>query len=190
MAESDDTIEPRQRTERADNRNNVLKASEIFRDYGDEIYAMIRMGLRDENEADDVFQDLFLSITYRPVPPYVEDIKAYLYRAVMHDIVDNARRAKSRQNRTQQHADLHRYNSRNDPKDPADILMQAEELERMFDVIEQQLPPSEADAVRYQYGLECDASEAADAMGVKRRTFSRYVCMGLKKVRDLLQQQG
>lgn len=188
MCESNRTSEKRQGSERADNYDNILRASEIFRDYGDEIYAMIRMGLRDENEADDVFQDLFLSITYRPVPSHITDIKAYLYRAVMHDIVDNARRSKSRQNRTQQYAEQHRYSD--DRKDPVDVLMQAEELEKMFDVIERELPPSEADAVMYQYGFERDTTEAAGEMGIKKRSFSRYVCMGLKKIRDRLQQQG
>lgn len=189
MCESNRSSERCQSSEPADSRNNILLASEIFRDYGDEIYAMIRMGLRDANAADDIFQDLFLSITYRPVPSHIKDIKAYLYRAVMHDIVDNARRAKSHKNRVQQYADQHRYRM-SGQKDPADVLMQAEELERMFDAIEQRLPPSEADAVMHQYGLEHDTTEAADEMGIKKRSFSRYVCMGLKKIRSAMRQQG
>jgi RNA polymerase sigma factor (sigma-70 family) len=188
MCESNRSSESRQ-SEPADSHNNLLQASEIFRDYGDEIYAMIRMGLRNENEADDIFQDLFLSITYRPVPSHIKDIKAYLYRAVMHDIVDHARRTKSHKNRIQQYANQRRYRM-SSQQDPADMLMQAEELDRMFDAIEQRLPPSEAGAVVHQYGLEHDTTEAADEMGIKKRSFARYVCMGLKKIRNVMREQG
>ena len=70
---------------------NVLTASEIFAEYGNFIRTVINYHVKNEHQADDLFQDFFLSLVYRPIPDSVDNIKSYLYRAICNDIVDNQR---------------------------------------------------------------------------------------------------
>ena len=83
--------------------SNVERAAEIFSEYGDFIFAIIRYQVSNNALAYDVFQDFFLSLVSRPIPAGVENIKSYLYRAITNDIIDAARRAERQQIR------LHKY---------------------------------------------------------------------------------
>ncbi len=71
-----------------DTRRRVEKAGEIFDRYGGNIRAMTSLSVKDKARADDIFQDIFVSVVKNPIPPKVEDIRAYLCRAVANDVVD------------------------------------------------------------------------------------------------------
>ncbi len=70
-----------------DTHRRVEKAMEVFDKHGDEIRAMIEFNVKDEFKAEDIFQDLFVSVVGKPIPPGVENVRAYLYRAVTNDVV-------------------------------------------------------------------------------------------------------
>ena len=53
---------------------------------------MISLNVREQSAADDIFQDLFLSIVRTPVPQDIDRIPAYLYRIVANDVIDETRR--------------------------------------------------------------------------------------------------
>jgi len=162
----------------------VRRAAEIFEQYGDLIRSMILFNVNDELEADDIFQDFFLSLVRKPVPPTVKDIKGYLYRAILNDVLDSARRVKSYKVR------LHRYaeyvKDVQVQQGPEGVLARAEQVQRVLRLVEEHLPPHQAQAVSHRYCDGRSMHEAAKKMTVTERTVSRYICMGLKKIRCLL----
>ncbi|MHC4792547.1 MAG: RNA polymerase sigma factor, partial [Planctomycetota bacterium] len=66
--------------------SNVNHAAKIFSEYGDFIRGVIRYQVGNDAQADDLFQDFFLSLVSRPVPADIQNIKKYLYRAITNDI--------------------------------------------------------------------------------------------------------
>jgi RNA polymerase sigma factor (sigma-70 family) len=170
----------------ADVQKRVGLAAEVFDKYGDEIRSIILFNVRDEARADDIFQDFFLSIVNKPIPPDIQDIRGYLYKAITNDIVDAARKIKSHRDRIQRYADRHRYDI--EQKGPQSTVMAAEEVGKMFDLIESRLPRCEAEAFSQRYEYDRDTDAAAKKMGIKKRSFARYLCVGLKKVREILRE--
>ena len=71
---------------------NVRIAAKIFAEYGDFIYNVILSKLKNKTEVDDLYQDFFLALVSKPVPPGIQNIKSYLYKAISNDIVDAYRR--------------------------------------------------------------------------------------------------
>lgn len=57
---------------------------------------------------------------------------------------------------------------------------------RIFELIEKQLPPTESQAVRFQYRDGLDAIETAEKMSVRRATIRGYVSEGPSRIRRLL----
>ncbi|MCK4784369.1 MAG: RNA polymerase sigma factor [Desulfobacteraceae bacterium] len=170
----------------AEIQTKVKLATEIFAEHGDEILAIIRFNVNDKSRADDIFQDFFLSIVYQPLPEGIQNVKGYLYRAAINDVIDAARRTKSYQARIHRYAEYRKYSIIHE--DPENIVLQAEERQKMIQLIERQLPPREAEAVLQRYGHDCDIGNAAKRMRVTKRTFSRYLCIGLKKIRQILRE--
>ncbi len=76
-------------------RNNLDLASKVFAEHSDFIRAVIRSQVKNEAQADDIFQDFFLSLVYNPVPKGVKNMKSYLYRAIINDVVDAFRRVET-----------------------------------------------------------------------------------------------
>lgn len=168
----------------AEIQTKVKLATEIFAEHGNEILAIIRFNVNDKSRADDIFQDFFLSIVYQPVPKGIKNVKGYLYRGAINDVIDAARRTKSYRARIHRYAEYRKYSIIHE--DPQNIVIQAEERQKMIQLIERQLPPREAEAVIKRYGRDISISDAAREMHVNKRTFSRYLCLGLKKIRQFL----
>ena len=162
--------------------SNVSCAAEIFSKYGDFIRAVIRYQVGNDAQADDLFQDFFLSLVSRPIPAGIQNIKSYLYRAITNDIVDAARRVQKYQTR------IHKYakcldNSIN-KSSPENALIKKEEINKMFKLIEGRLPHSEAQAITSRFRNNFSIKEVAKKMHVNNRTVSRYISAGLSKVRQ------
>lgn len=158
-------------------------AAKVFGQYGDFIYAVIRCKVRNEAQADDLFQDLFLSIVSRP-PPSLQNIKGYLYRAITHDIVDAVRRIERYESNIRKYGDQLNYSINKNGFE--DALLEREELDRLFALIRERLPESESEAITLRYRDSHSIKEVAKKMGVEKRTVSSYISVGLKKIRQLL----
>jgi len=164
--------------------SNVERAAEIFSEYGDFILAIIRYQVSDDAQADDLFQNFFLSLISRPIPPGIQNVKSYLYRAITNDIVDSARRVERYQSLMHKYAKSFDYSINKSA--PENALIEKEETNKMFKLIEGWLPYSEAVAVTLRYRDDCNIKEIAKKMHVKRRSVSRYISGGLNKVRQFL----
>jgi len=163
---------------------NVLTASEIFVEYGNFIRTVIRYHVNNEHQVDDLFQDFFLSLVYRPIPDRVDNIKSYIYRAVTNDIIDSIRRVE----KYQKHTCKYRSQSKKsiNKNSPADALIGEEQLDKLLELIKGRLTASESKAITLRYGENHSVSDIAEKMGVKSRSVSRYISVGLKKIRQFL----
>ena len=159
-------------------------AAKIIDDYGDFIKKVIRSQIQDEDQADDLFQNFFLSLISNPLPRDIQNIESYLYRAIIHDIADATRLTKKYQNCLYEYAE--HYNHPRSQKTPEKVVMELEEANRVFEIVEKHLPRTESRAVRFQYRDGLDAKEIAEKMNVKNKTIRGYVYEGLSRIRRLL----
>lgn len=168
-------------------KEGVNKAAEIFSQYGDFIYSVIRFQARSDTSINDLYQDFFLSVAFNPPPPDVRNIKSYLYRAITNDIIDGVRRLDNYHTYVRRYADGFEYIQARDK--PESIAIDVEETGRMFELIRSRLPRCEARAITLRYGHGHDIDEVARQMNVNARTVSRYISVGLTKIRRFLKVQ-
>lgn len=168
---------------------NVALAAEVFSKYGDFIRAVIRYKVKNEAWAGDLFQDFFLSLVSKPIPAGVQNVRSYLYRAIINDIADGTRRVEKYKTRMNKYAECLNYSINKSA--PENALMEKEETDKMFKLIEGWLRRSEAQAVSLRYKNNYDIKEVARKMHVDDRTVSRYISTGLSKIRQsLIVKQG
>ena len=165
---------------------NRERAAEIFEEYGDFIKTIIGYRVPNKADADDVFQDFFLLLLAKPVPPETSNIKAYLYRMIANHVTDGRRTtaAYARQMRT--YAEW--FGEPVAQRRPEAALTDAEELNKMFKLIKDQLTPVEAKATLLRLRHDYDIPEVARRMGVDKKTVTRYISIGLAKLRWFLRR--
>ena len=166
----------------SDTQSNTNLAEKIFEEHGDFIYSIIRFNVNNKVEAEDIFQDFFLSLISKPIPEEVQNLRGFLYRVVSDNVKDALRRTNCYQTRIRRYAERHRRIIENCPED---VVIDVEETEKMFELIQRSLPPNEARAIKLRYRNNDDIVEVAEKMGIKPRSVSRYVSAGLKKVRQV-----
>jgi RNA polymerase sigma factor (sigma-70 family) len=170
-----------------------LTAVEVYAKHADFIRKVIRSHVKDQNQADDIFQDLFLRLVENPIGPEVEHVQRYLYRVTINEIVSNSRRRKKFAmgvNGYAQNSDI--INRQSCPEDP---LIDAEESAKTFQFIREQCSQKiifkrEARAIKLYYGKGRRIKEIAGTMGIKCNSASRYVSMGIAKVRKAVTTVG
>lgn len=171
---------------KSDTPTNVDYAAEVYEKNGDFIRSAIRFHVKNEAEAEDLFQDLFLFLISKPILQEVQNVKGFLYRL----ICDRTKDASKRIDRYQ--AMLRRYAKRNVrviQDSPENVLMNTEETKKMLELIEERLAPPQALAVTSRYKDDCGTAEIAKRMGVKPTSVSSYVSVGLRKVRNALRKK-
>ncbi len=164
--------------------SNVERAAEIFSEYGDFILAIIRYQVSYDALAYDVFQDFFLSLAAKPIPEGIQNIKSYLYKAITNDIIDAVRRVEKHQAMIHKYAECLDYSI--NKSSPENALIEIEETNKMFKLIEGSLPHSEAQAINLRYRYNYNIKDVAKKMKVNNRTVSRYISVGLSKLRQFL----
>jgi RNA polymerase sigma factor (sigma-70 family) len=161
----------------------VKRAEDIFKTYGHEIRAMISLNVTEQAMADDIFQNLFLAVVLKPIPPHIDRIEAYLYRLITHDIIDETRKADGYYQFVRGYG---RHNYRQTIQEPPDdAAIEIESTCRMLQLIERQLTCKEAEAMIHRHVYGSNVSDGAREMNVNSRTFSRYLSRGKRRIRQL-----
>ena len=171
-------------TNRTEIRKRVGLAAEVFDRYGDKIRAIIHFNVKDKSRADDIFQEFFMSIIRKPIPSNIQDITAYLHKAVANDVIDVSRQRKCHQNHIQKYAECRKHFVI--PEDPQNTVIQMENTKKMFHLIESRLPKREAEVVIQRYGQGFSTKDTAEKMNVNKRIVSRYLSAALKKMREFV----
>lgn len=164
--------------------HNVNIAADIFNKYWDFIYTVIRYKVMNESEVDDLFQNFFLSLVYKPPAPDVKNIKGYLYKAIINDIIDNARYNERYQRRKYSYADYLRYSE--NKKTSENPIINSEEINKMLECIENRLQCNEAKAIELRYKKNYRLKDVADVMGVNNTAAWRYISKGLSEIKRIL----
>ena len=171
-------------TNRTEIRKRVGLAAEVFERYGDEIRAIIYFNVKDKSKTDDIFQEFFVSIVRKPIPSEIQDIRAYLYRAITNDVIDVSRQTKNHQDHIHKYAECRKHFQI--PEDPQKNALQMESTKKMFQLIESRLPKREAEVVVQRYGYGLSITDTAEKMNVNKRFVSRYLSLALKKMREFV----
>jgi len=167
--------------------SNVDRADEIYSEHGEFILSVIRYHAGNNNEADDLFQDFFLYLVSKPIPPNVQNIRGYLYRAITSEIINASRRVKSYKAHIEKYA--RNLNNSINKNTPENVLIEIEEINKMLKLIESHLPHSEARAITLRYKSNWSIRAVARKMHVNNRTVSRYISSGLSKFRQFLTEK-
>ncbi|MHC4293229.1 MAG: RNA polymerase sigma factor [Planctomycetota bacterium] len=162
---------------------NMNTARKIFIEYGDFIYGVIRFNIKNEFEAEDVYHDIFLHLISKPMPEDIKNMKCFLYRIVSDKTKDAIRRIDRYNRRIQRYA--RNFNSFHETP-PENSVIDREEAEKMFGLIQKNLSPKEVKAITLRYLKDDKISNVAEKMGIQKRSVSRYISVGLKKVRHVV----
>lgn len=163
---------------------NLAAAAKIFDDHGDFIEKVIYSKIKDKDHAEDLFQNFFLCLVHNPLSEDIQNMEAYLYKAVTNKIADVARLTNRYQNCIYKYAEHHYHLP--DCTVPEKAVMEIDEAKKVFKMIEKRLPRNEAQAIILQYRDGLSAGRIAEKMGVQRATVRGYVSEGLRKTRGLL----
>jgi RNA polymerase sigma factor (sigma-70 family) len=164
--------------------NNVDNAANVFAEHGDFIRTVIRYQVKNKDQEDDIFQNFFLSIVARPIPPDVRNIKSYLYRAITNGVISVTRRVEKYNNQILKYAKgTNRFINK---QNPVDTLIETEETDKMFELIEKQLRHSQSQAITLRYRNNYDIKKVAVKMNVDSASVSRYISVGLSKIHRLV----
>ena len=166
---------------------NVGLATKVFAEYGDFIYGIIYYKVKNVAQADDLYQDFFLSLVSNPIPSGVKNIKSYLYKAITNDIIDASRQMERYKTLMNKYANYLNFSINKNGSKNASI--KEEQINEIFKLLWGQLSPSEAKAITLRYRKSCSINEVAEKMDVKKETVSRYICTGLKKIRQILKKK-
>ena len=178
------TFERRPALEKTDTEKRVQLAASIFQEYGDDIREMIRFSVRDLGLAEDIYQDLFLSLVSAELPPKIRNMRRFLYRAITNDVITMVRRSRRRHELMKLYARDYRA-FEFEENGPGEQLIEDEQKQQVFSLLEKHLCPSEYKAVVWRFRRGGNNQEAAEELGIKKRSFIRYLCAGLKKIRQL-----
>lgn len=159
-------------------------AVEIYRKHGAFIRRVIHFHIADKSQVDDIFQDFFLSLVINPLPADIKCVENYLYRAVRNCIANAVRQTSC----YRAHVDRYARQTRPIRKEghPEDPVINADEAQKMFNLIERRLSKREAVAITQRYMNDSDVHEAATIIGIDKRSVSRYVSSGLQKIHRVL----
>ena len=164
-------------------RKNIELASQIFAEYGDFIYSIIHTKTQSVEKAEELYQDFFLSLVHNPVPDDVRNIKSFLYRAIINDITDAYHRTERYLANIEKYGKKVKFTINKTPSKHA--FIEKGQIFQMLELIKEELPGSCFKAIVLRYRENQSIKEVAKQMGVQRASVSRYLSIGLKKIRQI-----
>ena len=162
------------------------RVSAVISQHDGFVRAVIRVYAHNVWEEEELYQKLFLSLMSDPTLPYVQNMKSYLYHAIIRDAVDAARWMANERHRIKKIAKSAKFPVYNHTPDSALII--EEEMDRVLQCADEQLEARQATAVTLMYRDDFSIAEIAQQMNVEERTVSRYLTAGLRTLRRLLKR--
>ena len=166
---------------------NVSIAAKIFAEYGDFIYNVICSKTKNRAEIDDLYQDFFLSLVSKPVPPHTRNIRSYLYKAIINDIIDANRRIQRHKTLMDKYVKNTNFSINESSSTNA---LNNGKASKIMSLIRGRLSPTQTKAITLRYMDNYSNKEIAKQIGVKKESVSRYICVGLKQIEQILAEEG
>ena len=168
--------------------NSGRKVESLLEKYESYIKAIISCQTRDTNEANDMFQEVYLAIAravekdYFPHTENPSILKSYFYRMIVNDKIDKVRKTEREIRANFNYVEITKSCERT--VSPSNKIAREELGEKLDNIIEK-LPYRVRMAVEYRYKEGCDSVETATKMRISSRSVSRYVSVGLRQLRKL-----
>lgn len=169
---------------RSDRVDKAELAAAICQEHKAFIRNVITVQARDL-DPDDLYQDLFVSLVAHP-PKNTDNIEAYLYRAIVHDCIDERRKRYTYRSRCVEYA--RRCRSNRVHTTPQDQCVLVEEIENILEFIERALPQHQVKALRLRYCQDRTNAQITEAMGVSDASVRRYISVGLLRAREVMKR--
>lgn len=169
-----------------DTAQQVAQAARLFDEHGGFIRVTLQHFIRDPAEQEELYQELFIYFVRKPVPDGIIRLRAWLYRVILDRIRDWKRRQSRYQNRLAAYAEKHPDRAGTSSPVPPD----REQVEGVLEQIKRHLSKRQARAILYRYQYDLEVEEIARRMKVNPRTVTRYVSVGLKKLRMRLHKDA
>jgi len=162
------------------NESAIRMANAIFAEYGDFIRAIIRVQAGAKLDVEDLYQEFYLALLHKPIPANVQNMEGYLYRAIVHHVVNALRFQERYARNVQKYAKEMRISTNS--KESGNAFIIDEQKHSVVARLARCLPGREAQAFVLRYGDECSILEIATRMGINRRTVSRYLSESLRRL--------
>lgn len=164
--------------------NSTSWIDQLYQEHGKFIESILQYAVKDSQERDDIYQDIFMAMLKVNNPNGIQDIRDYLYVLTINKVHEHKRKKIRGRQILKAYADVL---SRIPPSVTADATVVREEAARMLNLVESCLSKKESEAVLLRYRDTADAEQAAKAMNISKRSFVRYVSVGMKKIRAIVQ---
>jgi RNA polymerase sigma factor (sigma-70 family) len=168
-----------------DMQRRVQLAKELFIEQGEYIRSVVRYAASGNEYTDDLVHELFLFFAAKPIPDDILNIRGYLYKVIFDKVRDWQR------SRTRHQIRLRQYQEEK-LKELTTLCREGQEDEnaqQIMGLIERHLSRAEIRAIVLRYRNQYEIEEVAMEMNIKPRSVSRYISVGLKKIRQLLNIQ-
>ena len=171
----------------SDNQENVDAVTGIFIEHGPFIRAVLDKQVRNKTDVEDLHQNLFVSLLRHPVPDDVNNIRAFLYRAIVNDIINFKKQRQRYQSKLFDLLEVLR--GQQTQIEPVEKHIELEKLAITFGLIEKLRHQRFIQAVELRYKEDRSSEETARIMGVSKRTVDSYVSIGLRKLREFMARE-
>ena len=161
---------------------NISKAAEILQEKRDFIYAVIRSN-GCEQETEDIFQNIFLSLATTPIPEHIENVNSYLYRTVINDIIDISRKTNAYRGKLDR---FRRQCLKHYSTDFIQTIIIKEEFSEILCIVETKFPSYLRVPFCMRYKQEYTITEISQKLGVKKNVVSVYLSDGLRMLREII----
>jgi RNA polymerase sigma factor (sigma-70 family) len=162
----------------------VQAATVIFAEHGDFIRTVIRFQAGKGLDVEDLYQEFYLALIRQPVPSDVMNVRSYLYRVLIHHVIDAARRRKNYSHVLKKYAEETQISVNN--RLARNAIVDEEQRSAAVTHLAGQLQDRRAQAFVLKYRDNCSLLEIAVKMGINKRTVSRYLSESLRKLRGRL----
>lgn len=136
------------------------------------------MHVRDEDEAEDVVQQLFVKLWQQRASHQAQQIKSYLYRSVYHECVNRARH-----NQVKGHYMEQNLKQLNEAATRADEASEEKELSKRISTALESLPEQCGKAFKLSRFHHLSYAEIAQVMGISVKTVENHMGKALSLLR-------
>lgn len=159
---------------------------ELYDLYGSFVYGLARRVIGDATAAEDVTQEVFLTIWERPeqFDPCRGRLRTFLGTIAHRRAVDHLRREEAKRRRAERDAMLAR--SVPDVDEMAAALVVAERVRAAVDA----LPPEQREAIQFAYFGGRTYRQVAEELGIPEGTAKSRLRLALHKIADAMEAHG
>lgn len=168
----------------ANNDLAVWAIAAIFEEHEEFIRIVLRHQAGNGLDVEDLYQEFYLVLLRNPVPADVRDLRGYLYRALVHHVINAARLREAYTHAVKKYAKERKISINN--RDTRNALIEEEQQDAAISSLARGLQVREAQALVMRYRDDCSILEIATRMGINKRTVSRYLSQSLRKLQRRL----